>query len=185
MAFNNLPVLIIGAGLAGLSLAKVLRRHGVPVVVFESSSSDRTQGYGITIRQFAYDPLLKEVGCSPEELKRASATDREAGGTGRIDSSLRDAYTGETLVKAPPARKGAGEQDFYRANRNALRGWLGEGCDIHFNHTLVSFKVDKEARTITAEFRNGKSVVGCLLVAADGIHSTGQLNYNFSAFLLC
>ncbi|KAE8452095.1 hypothetical protein EG329_002261 [Mollisiaceae sp. DMI_Dod_QoI] len=172
MASNTIPVLIIGAGLAGLSLAKVLRRHGIPAVVFESSSSDRTQGYGITIRQFAYDPLLKELGRSPEELKRASATDKEAGGTGMIDSSLRDVYTGKILVKAPPARKGAEEQEFYRANRNALRSWLGEGCDIHFNHKLVSFKMDKEAGTVTAEFQNGKSAAGCLLVAADGIHST-------------
>ncbi len=184
MASNTLPVLIIGAGLAGLSLAKVLRRHGIPVAVFESSSSDRTQGYGITIRQFAYDPLLKELDRSSEELKRASATDREVGGLGMIDSTLRDVYTGETLVNAPPARKGAEEQDYYRANRNALRSWLGEGCDIHFNHKLVSFRVDKEAETVTAEFQNGKSVVGCLLVAADGIHSTGQLNHNYPAFLL-
>lgn len=185
MTSNALPVLIIGAGLAGLSLDKVLRHQGLPVVVFESSSSDRTQGYGITIRQFAYEPLLKELGCTPEELKRRSATDKEVGGTGMIDSSLRDVYTGEILVKAPSAREGAKKQDFYRANRNALRSWLGEGCNIHFNHKLVSFKTDSEAGTVTAEFQNGKSVMGCLLVAADGIHSTGQLNYNYPPFLLC
>ncbi|KAH8807959.1 FAD-dependent monooxygenase [Xylogone sp. PMI_703] len=171
MAANKLPVLIIGSGIAGLSLAKMLSHHGIAVSVFEASPASRTQGYGITIREFAYGPLLKELGYTPDQLKKASATDREIGGVGKIDASLRDAYTGEALVKAPPTKNDQG-QEFYRANRNALRGWLCEGVDIHFDHKLVSFEIDKQEGFVTAQFQNGKSVIGCLLVAADGMHST-------------
>jgi hypothetical protein len=117
---------------------------------------------------------LKELGRSLEGLTGLSATDRDVGGTGRIDASLRDTYTGETLVKMPPARKEAQEHHFFRANRNALRSWLGEGFDICFNHKLVSYHVNIQAGTITAEFENGKSAVGSLLVVAHDLHSAGS-----------
>lgn len=40
-------VLIIGAGIAGLALAQILRKHDIPFEIFERDNESRSQGWAL------------------------------------------------------------------------------------------------------------------------------------------
>ena len=169
------PVLIIGAGISGLSTARLLTKHNISVIVFEQSSPERSQGYSITIRDWAYKPLLSDLGNTcVGDLERAVAVDRSLGGCGWIDLTLRDTSTGVTLLAPQPSKPDETEQALFRANRTALRSWLSEGVDLRYEHKLKSF--EGKAGDVKAIFESGIEVEGSLIVGADGLHSTGTFS---------
>ncbi|KAI1079861.1 FAD-dependent monooxygenase [Whalleya microplaca] len=170
MTVKTKPILIIGAGISGLAIARQLSNHGIPNIVFEASGPDRSQGFAISLREWGYEALLSALGDLPvRSLTRRVAPDRHLGGSGWIDQALRDNTTSELLVAPEQDSK----QNIIRANRNALREWLkdcGEvELDVRHEHKLTSFR--GEIGNVTAEFENGARYDGSLLVAADGVHS--------------
>ena len=172
-AQHTSPILIIGAGISGLATARLLTNSGIPNIVFEASTPDRSQGFAISLRDWGYSALLEGLGGLPlSSLTKGVAPDRYLGGTGWIDQALRDNCTGEVLVAPDPATK----QSIVRANRNALRAWIADcgedELDVRYGHKLKSFR--GELGNMTAEFENGARYHGSLLVAADGVHSTGM-----------
>ena len=173
------PILIIGAGISGLATARLLTEHQIPNIVFEASAADRGQGYAISLHEWAFKPLLSDLGDIPTiTLQKAVAPDRQIGGLGWIDQAMRDVSTGETLM-APdherPETDCKKQPVVFRSNRNALRQWLcdvGEDeIDIRYEHKLTSFSGSLGA--VKAEFEHGACFEGSMIIAADGLHSTG------------
>ena len=172
------PVLIIGAGISGLAIARLLTERGIPNIVFEASPAGQSLDYAITLRDWVYKPLLSSIGgVSTDTLEKAVAPDRHVGGTGWMDQTLRDVRTGKTLMAPEPARAGTSQQARFRANRNALKIWLrdfGQGkLDVRYRHKLKSLQ--GELGSVKVRFENGVHCEGSLIVAADGVHSTGKL----------
>ncbi|KAL3457360.1 FAD-dependent monooxygenase [Aspergillus heterothallicus] len=168
---SPLPILIIGAGLSGLTAARLLTNAGIPNITFEASPPSRTQGYAISLRDWGYTSLLSALGGIPlSSLTKGVAPDRHISGSGWIDQALNDNHTGVCLIKPPPEAN----QSIIRANRNALRGWIAdcgeEDIDIRFGHRLW----EGQRQVIVAEFENGARYRGCMLVAADGVHSAAR-----------
>ncbi|KAL2866117.1 FAD-dependent monooxygenase nscC [Aspergillus lucknowensis] len=165
------PILIIGAGLSGLTTARLLTNSGIPNIVFEASSADRSQGFAISLRAWGYETLLSALGGLPlKSLLRGAAPDREIGGMGFVDQIMWDNATGEKLFVPDAAAK----QEIVRVNRNALRRWIAdcgeEELDVRYGHRLC--RVSGGVGEMTVEFENGAVYRGALVVAADGVNST-------------
>ncbi|RHZ47434.1 FAD-dependent monooxygenase nscC [Aspergillus thermomutatus] len=168
-----LPILIIGAGISGLTTARLLTNSGIPNIVFEASSPDRSQGFAISLREWGYAALLSALGDLPlRSLTRGVAPDREVGGSGWIDQVVWDNGTGEKLFV--PDANAATKGEIVRANRNSLRRWVAdcgeEEVDVRYGHRLK--RVEGCLGDVRVEFENGACYRGAMVVAADGVNST-------------
>jgi 2-polyprenyl-6-methoxyphenol hydroxylase-like FAD-dependent oxidoreductase len=164
MSLFHKPILIIRAGISGLACARILNSYRIPSIIFESSLRSRKQGYGITLRSWAYSHFLQSLRIS---------TDGPVGGKGYISSTIFDAYTGKPLTSARPARSNSKmEGDFFRVNRHQLREYLADGLDVRYEHELISFQSKTDG--LVAKFRNGQTIEGTILIGADGVFSRGM-----------
>ena len=158
------PVLVIGAGFAGLSLARTLVSQSIPVRVFDSSPQLRAHSYGITLLSWAYEPLASLLDLSSvKDLKRATATDSAVGGLGVLSLPASSLTSGSTREE---------QQDSYRCSRSKLSELLAQGVDIEFDRKLES--IHSGSRGVLVRFKGGETAEGSLAVGADGVHSAGK-----------
>ncbi|KAI9788513.1 MAG: hypothetical protein M1816_006853 [Peltula sp. TS41687] len=160
-------VLIIGAGIVGLTLAQALRKQhpSVRCTVYERDPDPtwRGAGWGLTIHWAltAFRDLL------PQELVdrfEETFVDPEASRQGKGNFLFFDLRKGasEPRWKVPPA-------DRIRVRRESLRRLLMEGVEIEWSKNLTSFTTD--GNTVTAQFADFSSATGTLLVGCDGTRS--------------
>ncbi|KAJ8131527.1 hypothetical protein O1611_g2097 [Lasiodiplodia mahajangana] len=175
-------VIIIGAGLGGLTLAQSLRRAGIPFKIFERDASigSRPQGYRIKIHSEATTSLRSVL--TPELWHRFENT---CGKTVLGESNL-NALNGQVL-SSRKWRPGAGDGDIYSVDRSVLRHVLQEGLSddgedvIFWNKEFLRYELCDDG-TVKAYFKDGSCEQGSLLVGADGSRSrvTKQLIPNYS-----
>ncbi|KAI8930777.1 hypothetical protein NX059_011804 [Plenodomus lindquistii] len=151
------PIPIVGAGIAGLTLARCLLHTGIRTTLYEKASTSPRHNYAITLHASSYRPLLMYLGVEERLFKSAVAVDADVGGTGRIDHV---ANSDESM------------RDSFRANRARLEGWLGEGLDIRYSSAVKTIETAISSQGPKLHFANGEMVTRGLVVAADGVHST-------------
>lgn len=165
------PVLVVGAGLAGLSLARTLSAYKVPVRIFEASPEVRKYSYGITLFSCALEPLISRLKLgSLLEFQAATATDSQVGGLGVVSFQVKDVFTGATLHSHQLDQHT--NLQSYRCSRSKLAELLAYGLDIELGCKL--HKIEQKDSGVQLHFENGKTAEGSLIVAADGIHSVGK-----------
>ncbi|KAN0095692.1 FAD/NAD(P)-binding domain containing protein [Hyaloscypha variabilis] len=166
-------VAIIGAGPGGLTLARLLQQHSIPVTIYEAEASRqaRNQGGTLDLHPRAGQLALKEAGLLPEFLKHA----RPEGEASKIMK-----YDGRVLWDdnvLPPWRPTAeGEQERPEIDRVVLRDILLDSLlpgTIQWGKKLLGVQEDEKIKgKYNLSFADGSMEMGVdLLVGADGAWS--------------
>ncbi|MDI5963759.1 FAD-dependent oxidoreductase [Streptantibioticus silvisoli] len=169
----QLRVLIAGAGLGGLTLARSLRGHGIDVAVFERDASpwDRPQGYRLHLDADAINAAREVL---PDDLRavfEATAQYTEPFTTILAPdlSVIKRLPTHDEHGDVWPGHDGTAVHA--NVDRATLRQILLAGLDdaVHFGRTLERY--ESTAEGVTAFFADGSTAHGDVLVGADGIRS--------------
>jgi 2-polyprenyl-6-methoxyphenol hydroxylase-like FAD-dependent oxidoreductase len=156
-------IIIVGAGIGGLTVAVALQRAGFHVAVYERAAALKPVGAGLTIQPNAV-LALRRMGLG-EEVERRGAPLR-AGALLRSDGRpLTHSEFGPELI----ARAGAGIVGIHRATlHEILLTALGNDA-LQLGRACTGYEQDKEG--VRARFSDGSTQTGDVLIGADGIHS--------------
>jgi 2-polyprenyl-6-methoxyphenol hydroxylase-like FAD-dependent oxidoreductase len=181
-------VLVIGAGLAGLTLTFCLARNGHEVIVLERSPKLRGAGYMIDFFGSGYD-AAERLGL----LKKFEAIHYPIAWLSFFapDGALRFRISYETMRRLLGGR----HFNFMRGDlERVLFDALPDRSRVRFDTTIESFT--QRAEGIEATLSDGSKERADLLVGADGIHShvrsiafgeeqqfVRQLGYHTAAFV--
>lgn len=158
----NAPATIVGAGLGGLMLARVLHVHGIKATIYEAeaSANARTQGGMLDIHDYNGQLALKDAGLHEEFL-----TLIHAGG-----QALRVAAPDGKLLFERPDDGSGGRPEVPRGElRRILLASLPADA-VRWGHKLASVAPRGDGRHLLT-FTNGSTVTSELLVGADGAWS--------------
>lgn len=148
-------ITIVGAGLAGLTLGRCLKWHGINAVILEKATSSPRYNYGITLHPWAYRPLLKLLQKDELAFREKVAIDATHG-TG--------ALSGSALAQGVNV-----DPESFRCHRGRLEKWLQEEQDIHWEKTLED--VETTAQNVILHLNGNETRETELLIGADGVHS--------------
>jgi 2-polyprenyl-6-methoxyphenol hydroxylase-like FAD-dependent oxidoreductase len=161
-------VVIIGAGLGGLCLAQGLHRAGIDFTVCERDEQAvaRQQGYRIHINADGRAGLAHNLPPQLYQLFRATSGHADTH-TPLFDSQL-NLLAGSI---------GEPHEDPLAVDRLTLRQILLTGIEdaVRFGHRCTGYSVQKDQ--VTAQFANGQTATGDVLVAADGVNSVIRERY--------
>ena len=157
-------ILIAGAGIAGLTAAVALRRHGIEATVLEQAHEIREIGAGVQIasngslvlRQLGLEAAVRNAGVIP----------------GSYD--YRDLHTGQMLYAAPlgdeaAMRYGAPLYNLHRADLVQILIDALPPDALYLDAKCTS--VAQDATGVEVRLQSGKVFRGDALIGADGIHS--------------
>ncbi|HWK77711.1 NAD(P)/FAD-dependent oxidoreductase [Microbacterium sp.] len=151
---DRLRVLIAGAGVAGVTLASLLRTRGLHPVLIERMPRMEHPGYMLALMP-TVDPVLKDIGVHDEYLARSAPLTRYAFRSHR-GRTLRTDDLGALLSL---------HGDYQGIERGVLLEVLtAHGCPVTFDTTITTIGDD-------VGFSSGERAAFDLVVAADGIHS--------------
>ncbi|RKO87283.1 hypothetical protein BDK51DRAFT_19711 [Blyttiomyces helicus] len=156
-------VLIVGAGIAGLALAQMLRKQGISFEIFERDPSPtvRPQGWALSLNWI----LPELLPAFPLDLPPLATAAVEAELGLASESAFYDATTKQLLW-----RGGNNSREFIRVNRAAFRDWLKTHIDVNWNRRFSRYETGPSG-LVTVFFEDGSAATGHVLVGADGIQS--------------
>ncbi|MGH3277945.1 MAG: flavin-dependent oxidoreductase, partial [Trebonia sp.] len=166
-------VVIVGAGIGGLTLALELHAAGVECVLLEAAQELTELGVGINLLPHA-----------TRSLSRLGLRDALAGVAVTTKESVFFTRHGQ-LIYREPAGLNAGyawpqfsihRADLQRALSDAVRDRLGNEA-IRLGHRVTGFTQGDATVTVAVEHADGSrsAVSGGVLVGADGVHSVVRM----------
>ncbi len=164
---QNTKIIIIGAGIGGLTAALALQKRGFKVAVYEQAPQLGEVGAGLTLSPNATH-ALEAIGLGGALAQTASRPARQA---------VLHYATGEVLVDQergdlPKKQYGA---DYYQIHRADLHNMLADAVRandadaIRLDHAFVNFA--QTGNTVEVTFKNGVKASGDVVIGCDGIKS--------------
>jgi 2-polyprenyl-6-methoxyphenol hydroxylase-like FAD-dependent oxidoreductase len=155
-------VLIIGAGIGGLTLAAALRQRGFACRLFERTTELRPVGAGILVQASALRALHTlgldaKVAAAGQDVRLGLVTTER----GRVLQRTSLAFLADEL--------GVGTVAIHRGRLQEVLLAGAFGAPLVQNAELVSFEAEGEE--VAAHFSDGSRIEGALLVGADGLRS--------------
>lgn len=154
-------VTILGAGVAGLAVARALALRGARVLVLEQADAIREVGAGLQVSPNGA-AVLKALGLAP--ALQAVATRATA-------VRLMHGESGSGVITLDLARTGGGYHFVHRADliNLLLQGAREAGVELQFLQRIEKVELDgAQPRLITAQ---GGEREADILIGADGLHS--------------
>jgi 2-polyprenyl-6-methoxyphenol hydroxylase-like FAD-dependent oxidoreductase len=162
-ASDDLKILVVGAGIAGITAAQLLRRNGRHPVLIERAAGAAPPGYMLALMPMV-DGALDDLGVH-DRYRAASAPFNEYAIRG---------HTGRRLRVDPMARILSSYGDYRGISREALINVLtGDGCAVTSDTTVTA--LTWTGPTVRAQLSTAGSAQHLdfdLVIVADGIHST-------------
>lgn len=169
----NPKIAVIGAGPAGLTLARILQQASIPVTIYEAEPdrNNRNQGGTLDLHPKAGQLALKEAGLLAEFHKHS----RPEGEASKIVKANGRVLWDDNVL--PPWRPSAeGEQERPEIDRVVLRDLLIDSLEpgtIKWGKKLLGVQEDEKVKgRFNLSFADGTMEMGIdLLVGADGAWS--------------
>ena len=165
-----MEVLIIGAGIGGLTLGLLLQRAGIPCRIFESTPEIKPIGVGINVLPHASKELCA-LGLEPE-LSKVGILTRESAFFNRF---------GQFIYSEPAGRHAGYEWPQFSIHRGDLQGVLLSAFETRAGATCVMkgwrcVRVEQSEASCTAHFVDAQDSplpeqTGSVIVSCEGIHS--------------
>ena len=162
MGFPSMKIVILGAGVAGVSSAIALKKKGFDVRIFERHESASTIGAGIVVwpnAAYVLDQLgvladIEAVSGHPTRMRRLSSTNEALGAIDieKINSHM--GYASLSILRS----------DFQRILVSKLESM---GVAIQYAHTVASIETQIPDQA-EVHFQNGPKVTADVLIGADG-----------------
>jgi salicylate hydroxylase len=160
------PIIIAGAGIAGLTAALGLQRAGFTVVVLEQAHELTEVGAGVSLAPNAMR-CLRSLGLADEIRARGHVPNGAAIKHYQTGQRLSGYEMGESMER----RWGAPYVQIHRAELHAILAEAVGRTDrdaIHLASRVLGFRESEDGirvETVAGEF------LGCVLIAADGVRS--------------
>ncbi|HTA40792.1 MAG TPA: FAD-dependent monooxygenase [Bryobacteraceae bacterium] len=154
-------IIVVGAGIGGLTTAIALSRLGIDVQVFEQATALREVGAGIGLMANALSAL--DVLGLGDAVRSQSVTGVQGG--------LRRA-NGDVLLSVPanaPGSRFASIAVMHRAELLALLAQRVDSSCLHLGRKCIGVEEDSDG--VTASFDGGEVVCGDGLIGTDGLRS--------------
>ncbi|KAK3676061.1 hypothetical protein LTR78_004253 [Recurvomyces mirabilis] len=159
---SDFKVLIVGAGIAGLALAQILRNHEIAFEIFERDDGSRVGGWSVGLDDCLADlQALLPTDLTP--IKQTSPNYPQ----GKKDSyAFLNGLTGDVLGHVTA---GDGGRDFISCDRDLLRKILSKNLSVQYRKRLHHF--EQTPSGVELHFTDNSTATGSLLVGADGARS--------------
>ncbi len=178
MAQERVPILIVGAGAAGLTLSLLLQQQGIPSLLVERRPAiawyPRARNHNFRTME-----VFRALGIEPEVIAAGARFSRTFRTKSLLDPQREETLGIEQIMHIDNLETLSPEPILWHCPQSRLEPLLlriakQRGCDVRYNTELVSFTQDAEGVTATIVERTTgtRSVVQAeYLAACDGAHS--------------